>query len=141
MIYNHDINVEQSNSYWIHISFFFFFWFPGHYCHHYWYCSWQSCSPSSSDLSNFLAFRILSYYSSVQNDLVIFPVSGNNTFETSDFADRRFSFRNRDGGVLSPKMFLWKKILRNMKEKIIHFFFTKSFSFPEIANRRNFLGV
>ena len=62
--------------------------------------------------------------------LVIFPMSGNNTFETSDFADRRFSFRKHDGGLLSPTMFLWKKILR-----------TKSFSFPEIANKSNFLGV
>ena len=61
--------------------------------------------------------------------LLIFPMSGNNTFETSDFADRRFSFRNSDGGVFSPTMFLWKKILRNMKQKIIHFFLYKeSFS-------------
>ena len=70
-----------------------------------------------------------------------FPISGNNTFETSDFADRRFSFRSFDGGLFSPTMFLWKKILRNMKQMIIHFFFTKSFSLPELANKRNFLGV
>ena len=55
--------------------------------------------------------------------LVIFPMSGNNTFETSDFADRRFSFINCDGGLFSPTMFLWKKIFRNMKQMIIHFFF------------------
>ena len=63
-----------------------------------------------------------------QDRLVIFPMSGNNTFETSDFADRRFSFRNRGGGLLSTTMFLWKKIFRNMKQMIIYFFFTKSFS-------------
>ena len=63
-----------------------------------------------------------------QGRLVIFPMSGNNTFETSDFADRRFSFRNRGGGLLSTTMFLWKKIFRNMKQMIIYFFFTKSFS-------------
>ena len=68
-------------------------------------------------------------------------MSGNNTFETSDFADRRFSSRNSDGGVFSPKMFLWKKILCNMKQKIIYFFFRKSLSFPEAANKRNFLDV
>ena len=68
-------------------------------------------------------------------------MSGNKTLETSDFADRLFSFRNRDGGLFSPTMFLWKKKLRNMKEMIIHFLFTKSFSLPELANERNFLGV
>ena len=68
-------------------------------------------------------------------------MSGNNTFETSDFADRRFSSRNSDGGVFSPTMFLWKKILCNMKQKIIYFFFRKSLSFPEAANKRNFLDV
>ena len=72
--------------------------------------------------------------------LVIFPMSGNNTFETSDFADRCFSFRNCNG-LFSPTVFLWKKILRNMKQMIIYFFFTKSFSLPELANKRNFLGV
>ena len=44
-----------------------------------------------------------------RNRLVIFPMSGNNTFETSDFADQRFSFRNRDGGVFSPTMFHGRK--------------------------------
>ena len=73
--------------------------------------------------------------------LVIFPMPRNNTLEISDFADWRFSFRKRDGGLFSPTMFLWKKILRNMKQMIIHFFFTKSFSLPELANKRNFLGV
>ena len=63
-----------------------------------------------------------------QGGLVIFPMSGNNTFEASDFADRRFSFRNRGGGLFSTTMLLWKKIFRNMKQMIIHFFFTESFS-------------
>ena len=72
--------------------------------------------------------------------LVIFPMSGNNTFETSDFADRRFSFRNCNG-LFSPTVFLWNKILRNMKQMISHFFFTRSFSLPELANKRNVLGV
>ena len=63
-----------------------------------------------------------------QDRLVIFPMSGNNTFETSDFADPHFSFRNCDGGLFSPTMFLWKKIFRNMIQMIINFFFTKSFS-------------
>ena len=66
--------------------------------------------------------------------LVIFPMSGNNTFETSDFADQRFSFRNHNG-LFSPTVFLWKKIFRNMKQMIIHFCFTQSFSFPELANK------
>ena len=48
------------------------------------------------------------------------PTSGNNTFETSDYADRRFSFKNRDGGLFFTTMFLWKKIFRNMKQIIIH---------------------
>ena len=44
--------------------------------------------------------------------------------------------------VGSPTIFLWKKILRNMKQMMKHFFFAKSFSFPEIADsERNFLGV
>ena len=63
--------------------------------------------------------------------LVIFPMSGNSTFETSDFAGRRFSFRNRDV-LFSPTVFLWKKILRNIKQY---------FSLPELAHKRNFLGV
>ena len=71
--------------------------------------------------------------------LVIFPMSGDNTFETSNFADRRISFRNRDGGPFSPTMFLWKKILRNMKQMIIHCFFKKSFSLPELADKRHLL--
>ena len=41
--------------------------------------------------------------------LVIFPMSEINTFETSDFADRRFSFKNRDGGLFSPTMFYGTK--------------------------------
>ena len=41
--------------------------------------------------------------------LVIFPMSGNNTFETSDFADPHFSIRNNDGGQFSSTRFLWKK--------------------------------
>ena len=68
-------------------------------------------------------------------------MSGNNTFKTSDFADRRFSFRNRDIEVFSHTMFLWKKTLRNMKQKIIHFCLTKSLSFPATANKTNFFGV
>ena len=38
-----------------------------------------------------------------------FPMSGSNTFEASDFADLRFPFRNRDGGVfgvLSHNVFM-----------------------------------
>ena len=31
---------------------------------------------------------------------------GNNTFETSDFADQRFPFRNRDGGLFSPTVIM-----------------------------------
>ena len=74
------------------------------------------------------------YFVSLYSRLVIFPTPGNNSFETSDFADQRFSFRNRDGGLFSPTIFLWKKILHNMKQMIIHIFFTKSFSLPELAN-------
>ena len=57
--------------------------------------------------------------------LVIFPMSGNNTFETSDFADPRFFFsavRVR----YSSTVFLWKKLLRNMKH-IISCFLSKEF--------------
>ena len=56
-------------------------------------------------------------------------MSGNNTFEKSDFADRRFSF------ILETVMVgcsLRPCELRNMKQMVIHFFFKKSFSFPEI---------
>ena len=60
--------------------------------------------------------------------LVIFPMPRNNALEISDFADRRFSFRKRDGGLFPTTIFLWKKILRNMKQMIIHFFFTGFFS-------------
>ena len=44
-----------------------------------------------------------------RNGLVIFPMSGNNTFEISDFADQPFPFRNRDGGVFSPRKFHGRK--------------------------------
>ena len=44
-----------------------------------------------------------------QGRLVIFPMSGNNTFETSDFADWRFSFRNCNGGLFSPTMFFMEE--------------------------------
>ena len=46
----------------------------------------------------------------------IFPMSRNNTFETSDFADPRFSFWSCEGVSLSATVFLWKKLLRNMKQ-------------------------
>ena len=50
--------------------------------------------------------------------LVIFPMPENNTFETSGFADSCFCFWNREGTPLSPTFFLWKKLLRNMKQMI-----------------------
>ena len=46
----------------------------------------------------------------------IFPMSRNNTFETSDFADPRVSFWSCEGVSLSATVFLWKKLLRNMKQ-------------------------
>ena len=45
------------------------------------------------------------------NRLVISPMSGNSTFETSDFADLRFSFRSGEGASLSLAVFLLKKLL------------------------------
>ena len=42
--------------------------------------------------------------------LVIFPLSGNNTFETSDFADRRFFFGNRVSCSLPPCHFMEENI-------------------------------
>ena len=50
------------------------------------------------------------------NRLAIFPMSGNNTFETSDFSDLRFSFLSSEGVSHSPTVFLWKKLLQNMKQ-------------------------
>ena len=47
--------------------------------------------------------------------LVIFPMSGNNTFETPDFADLRFSFWSSEGTSLSPTVFL----LQNMKQMFL----------------------
>ena len=43
-------------------------------------------------------------------------MSGNNTFETSDFADQRFSFWSSEGVSHSPTVFLWKKLLWNTKQ-------------------------
>ena len=48
--------------------------------------------------------------------LVIFPMSGNNTFETSNFADLCFSFWRNEATPLSPTVFLRSKLLRNMKQ-------------------------
>ena len=48
--------------------------------------------------------------------LVIFPMSGNNTFGRSDFADLRFSFWSSEGVSHTPTVFLWKKLLRNVKQ-------------------------
>ena len=77
--------------------------------------------------------------------LVIFPISGNNIFETSDFADQHFSFRNSDNGSFSPTLFLWKKILQNIKDMISFFDSNEFFFFRQRANtvkhKRNFLGV
>ena len=41
-------------------------------------------------------------------------MSGNNTFETSDFADPRFFFRSSEGALLSPTVLLWKKIIAKL---------------------------
>ena len=60
--------------------------------------------------------------------LVIFPMSGNNTFETSNFADLHFSFWSSEGVPLSPTVFLRSKLLRNMKRMILCFV-TKEFAF------------
>ena len=85
------------------------------------------------------------------NRLVIFPMSGNNTFETSDFADLRFSFWSSEGVSHSPTVFLFKKkILRNMKQMVLcslskEFVFshllTVEKSKNKIAERRNLLDI
>ena len=41
-------------------------------------------------------------------------MSGNNTFETSDFADPRFSFRSSEGALLSTTVLLRKKIIAKL---------------------------
>ena len=47
--------------------------------------------------------------------MVIYLMTGNNTSETSDFADTRLSFSSREGVLLSPPLpvFLGKKLLQN----------------------------
>ena len=77
----------------------------------------------------------------------IFPMSRNNTFETSDFADPRFFFWSSEGVSLSATVFLWKKLLRNMKQM---FSIQSVCIFPpfdcrkikeQICERRNLLDI
>ena len=42
-----------------------------------------------------------------------YPISGNNTFETSDFADLRFSFRSNEGVLLSLSVLMEKIIAKH----------------------------
>ena len=72
----------------------------------------------------------------ISKRLVIFPMSGNNTLETSDFADLHF-FKVTEGALPSPTVFLWKKLLRNMKH-IISCFLSKEFFSSRL---RNFLHL
>ena len=58
---------------------------------------------------------------------MIFPISGNNTFESSDFADPRFSLSNSDGGLLSESIITEKVIA---KHEINNFMFSLERVFP-----------
>ena len=50
-------------------------------------------------------------------------MSGNNTFETPDFTDLRLSFEtprvHRSTTTVHRTVFLWKTLLRNMKQVIL----------------------
>ena len=82
--------------------------------------------------------------------LVIFPMPGNNSFETQNFADPRFSFGNSQGASLSPECSFEKKLLRNLKQMISYSLSKEILSFPtfgrrkikeQIAARRKFLDI
>ena len=81
---------------------------------------------------------------------VIFPMSGNNTFET-DFADLRFSFRSREGASLSLSQgVLMEKIIAKHETNDFVFSYQRICLFPpfdwrkikeQIAERRNLLDI
>ena len=77
---------------------------------------------------------------------MISPKSANNTFELSYFADLRFSCWSSKGALLSPTVFLWQKLLRNMKQMILcslskEFVFSCRKMKEQIAETRNLLDI
>ena len=58
------------------------------------------------------------------------------TFETSDFADPYLSFWSSDDVPLSLTLFLWKKLLRNMKQMISCFLSNKFFPAFSLAKKQ-----
>ena len=70
--------------------------------------------------------------------LVIFPMSGNNIFETSDFTDPQFSFCSSEGALLSPMdRVLMEKIYCETWNKWFCVFSLKSFSFTCFLTSEN----
>ena len=83
------------------------------------------------------------------NRLVIFPLSGNNTFGRSDFADLRFSLWNSEGVSHSPTVFM-EKIIAKRETNAFVFSIQRVCLFPpfycrkikeQIAERRNLLDI
>ena len=83
-------------------------------------------------------------------ELLTFPMSGNNTFERSDFVDLRFSFWSSKGACHSPMVFLWKKIIAKHETNVFVFSFQRVCLYPtfhcrkikeQIAQRRNLLDI
>ena len=71
--------------------------------------------------------------------LLIFPMSGNNTFETSDFTDPRFSLCSSEGTLLFPIGSLWKEFIAKQKQ-VISCVLSKEFSctcFMTAENSKN----
>ena len=82
--------------------------------------------------------------------LVIFPMPGNNSFETQNFADPRFSFGNNQGASLSPECSfeknyceIWNKWFRILFPKRFYLFppFGRRKIKEQIAARRKFLDI
>ena len=83
------------------------------------------------------------------NRLVIFPMSRNNTFGRSDFADLRFSFWSSEGVSHSPTVFM-EKIIAKLETNAFVFSVQRVCLFSpfycrkikeQIAERRNLLDI